>query len=112
LSLVISDYSHYAVHNGYLYIYKTPDTANYTISIIGVNLPDEKTVSETFEIGKRLGMALCFKALSFIADLNGSENESNRFDLKAQVYERKLKKVSQDENTNTKDAKPYNMFNC
>ena len=110
MSLTVNDYSHFAVHNGYLYVYKTPDTADYTISVIGVNLPDEKTASETFEIGKRMGMAIIFKALSFIADMNGAEKQADRFDAKALFLEKKLKVIAQDENTNQISVRPYNMF--
>ena len=110
MSLTVNDYSHFAVHNGYLYVYKTPDTADYTISIIGVNLPDEKTASETFEIGKRMGMAIVFKTLQHIAVLNGDNRSSLFYKEESKNYEDKLKVIAQDENTNQISVRPYNMF--
>ena len=99
MSTAINDFSHYAYFNGYIYIYKTPSNTNYTIQVIGLNVPDEVTdVSSRFKIKRQHGMGVVFRALYLIARINGDDKSANTYMADSLMYLDRLMKHSERQN--------------
>ncbi len=111
MSVTIDDFSHFASYKNCLYIYKTPDSTDYTISLVGANIPDEVTTdTERFLIKRAFAMGLVFRALSLIADLNGDEKASDRFLVKSRMYEIRLKQNANKQNFLLNKIIPYSFL--
>ena len=108
--MTVSDFSHFAIYNGYLYIYRTPDSADYTLQVTGVELQDENTTTgQVFSINAELGWGLMYKALEKIAEINGDELKSNHYFGKGEYWKNEANKKASSKNKILNKVEPYNL---
>lgn len=108
--MTISDITHYSVNDRKLLIYKTPDSAEYDIIIVGSRNQETLTASDSLNTDPNISWAIMFKALQHIAEINGAEKESDRYHMKS--LERKtaaIEKRSRINYNNLKASVPYDL---
>ena len=109
--MTVHDFSHYAHFNGYLYVYKTPNSPDYTLQIVGSELQDELTLdSEAPNAPVQLSWGLIWSALSKIADLNGDDRRSEKYEIRAILEKKNWKKTATRKNSNLDAVPPHSLL--
>ena len=109
--MTINDFSHFAIFDNDIYIYEVPDSADYTIHIVGAELQAEKTLDgDTFSINAELAWGIIYKALEKVAEFNGADKDSVLYFQKSEYWENKWKKNSERKNSNLDQVQPYSLL--
>jgi hypothetical protein len=109
--MTINDFTYYAKYGNYLYIYKTPDSDDYTIQLTGLELQDENTTNtEMFSIDPQLGWGIIYAALEKIADINGQPVASKLFFQKKEYWKNESKKKAEKKNYLKDRITPYSLL--
>lgn len=111
MALTVADFTHFAVHGSYIYIYKTPDSTDYTITVFGLRKTEEVTDdgSRFEKTDPDLRWGIVFKALQHIAEANGAEKEADRFESKSFRKMSDAHARSEKRNYHLDKVDPYNL---
>lgn len=106
--MTVNDFTHYAQYDGFIYIYKTPDSTGYTLQLMGSEIQDEVTGdSDRFDVHAQLGWALIYKALEKVAELNGDDKSSIKYQQKSEYWKNEYGKASNRLNSSFDVVPPY-----
>ena len=107
--MTINDINYFNITDRKLLIYKTPDSAEYDIIIIGSRNP-ETLESGAISTDPNLLWAIVYKALQHIAEMNASEKESDRYYIKSRERRDEARvKASKVNNNNLTSPIPYDL---
>lgn len=110
MSQTIHDFSHYAIHGNLLYIYKTPESTDYTMTVTGVRFPEEVSGgSSYFDLDSDLVWALIYKALEKIAEVNGDDKSSDRYLAKYEFHLGRMRIRADNKNFHLKKVEPWDL---
>ena len=106
--MTTDDFTHFAQYDGFIYIYKTPDSTGYTLQLMGSEIRDEVTSDVArFDVDAQLGWALVYKALEKVAELNGDDKASILYQQKAEYFKNEYGKASNRINSSHDRVQPY-----
>lgn len=108
------DFTHYALDSGYLYIYKTPDSANYTIGVIGTRKPEEISESagsdaSNLSLDADLLWGLVYSVLEKVAEINNDPVQANRYRLLKEQEKNTWKKRAQQKKFKLDRIQPHSF---
>lgn len=113
--MTTNDFSHYALDSGFLYIYKTPDDASYTIGVIGTAKPDvisEDVSSDSTNLSQDADLiwGLVYNVLSKIAEINNAPQEADRYRILAETEKKNWFKRSEHKKHKLDRIQPYSLI--
>ena len=109
--MTIRDFTHFAEYGEYVYIYKTPDSADYTLLLLGSRRAEEMSADgDRPKIDSDVAWGIVYRCLQHIAEANDSPQESTRYELKADKLKRDTLLRSHSKKTGHLDRiQPYNL---
>lgn len=109
--MTIRDFTHFAEYGRSIYIYKTPDSTDYTILAMGSRKPTQLSVSTDRPIiDSDIAWGIVYRALQHIAEANDSPQEANRYEQKADKKQLEARSRSTKRKMgHIERIKPYNL---
>jgi hypothetical protein len=113
--MTINEFSHYSIDSGYLYIYKTPADATYTIGVIGTRKPDAISESPSSDstniaIDPDLLWGLIYSTLEKVAEINNAVLEANRYRLLKEEEKKRWRKRAEQSHFVLDKIQPYSLL--
>jgi hypothetical protein len=99
------------LYNGFLYIYKTPDSTDYTIQLTGSEVQDELSSDGEYpSIPAQLAWGLIWSVLHKIAEVNGDDKASTKYEIKIPKEKKDWKVASTRKNSTLDAVPPYSLL--